>query len=173
MKYSDKFERDYKLYLDNIGEFTFCGTLNPKHQAVFQENGKTAKQVFYEIDSQGKNSPTCEPELLDKLLLCKAGLNFQIKQWAEGRADGTLPWFDVYVSENSLQKEYNFPDWVLKAVELQKIKIMLSSDKICFGGPLPFGFKEYLKQQRDEINSKDFSFENYLNPRKLEINYNQ
>ena len=90
-KYSDNFERDNKFYFENIKHFNFCGTLTPKFEAIEDINGKTAKEVFYLIDSTGKNHPTCEPKLLNDLLMCKASVNFHIKQWAEGRADGSLP----------------------------------------------------------------------------------
>lgn len=138
MKYSINFERDYLFYLNNINTFTFCGTLNTKHKAVFNENGKTAKEVFFMIESQGQNKPTCEPELLDKLLLCKASVNFHIKMWAEGCADGTLPDNEVFgdgletlewvnnepVYVKSLSKRYGFPDWVLTAIYKQRNKIL-------------------------------------------------
>lgn len=89
MKYSKNFERDYYFYLKNIDNFDFCGTLNPKYVAI--EGGvKTAKECFYLIESEGKNIACGEPDLLNKLLLTKSAVNFQIKQWAEGIADGTL-----------------------------------------------------------------------------------
>lgn len=141
MKYSNNFERDYKFYLDNIKNFNFCGTLNVKFKAIPNKNGKTAKEVFYLIDSTGKNHPTCEPKLLNQLLLCKASVNFNIKQWAEGRADGTLPFHEfagdgetlewkvrkrngvktaIPIYKKSMAEVYGFPDWVIKAVEKQK-----------------------------------------------------
>ena len=104
-KYSSNFERDYSFYLLNKDIFNFCGTLIPKHSAISNENGKTAKEVFYSIDSQGKNIPCKEPELLNELLLCKGGVNFQIKLWAEGRADGTLPGieFEEIMNKNKIR----------------------------------------------------------------------
>jgi len=139
-KYSENFERDYKFYFDNIEHFTFCGTSTSKFKAIADENGKSAKEVFYSIDSEGKNLPTCEPELLDKLLMCKASVNFNIRQWAEGRADGTLPFCEfagdgetlewevkdgnpIPIYKKSMAIVYGFPDWVITAVENQKSKI--------------------------------------------------
>jgi len=138
MKFSQNFERDYLFYSKNISTFVFCGTLNTKHVAKFGANGKSAKEVFYMIESEGKNVPTFEPELLNSLLLCKASVNFNIKMWAEGRADGTLPycelcgddltnleWVDnepVYME--TLSKRFCFPEWVITAIENQKIKII-------------------------------------------------
>ncbi len=91
MKYSKGFERDYTFYLQNIDNFVFCGTVEPSFVAIPDSNGKSAKECFMRIDSNGVNLPCNEPELLNRLLLCKASINFQIKQWAEGRSDGTLP----------------------------------------------------------------------------------
>lgn len=149
MKYSDNYQRDYDFYLSNISNFNFCGTLVPKHKSINNPKGKKAKEVFYSIDTHGKNIGCSEPELLDKLLLCKSAVNFQIKQWAEARLEGTLPlselsikhyekvcgekitdniqqtlcWVDskpVYYKD--IQTQYNLPDWVIEAVENQKIK---------------------------------------------------
>ncbi|QRE03507.1 hypothetical protein [Flavobacterium psychrophilum] len=148
MKFSKNFERDFNFYSKNLIHFTFCGTLIPKFKAISNSKGKTAKQIFYQIESNGNNEPTSEPELLDKLLLCKASVNFMIKQWAEGRADGTLPlkelskkrYEDLYpkkkdtnkyllVWENNkpvyyddMETYYQFPNWVIDAIENQKIK---------------------------------------------------
>lgn len=145
MKFSKKYERDYEFYYKNRKNFIFCGTRVPKYQAIFDENGKSAKEVFYIIDSTGKNSPTNEPELLNELLLTKASVNFQIKQWREGFLDGTLEerefaggslyimtliwskntngdWIPLY--SKSIKDYYDLPDWVvdivLKNPELKK-----------------------------------------------------
>jgi len=146
-KYSKGFERDFNFYLDNIKSFNFCGTLNPKFEAIYSKNGLSAKEVFYSIQSEGKNKPCYEPALLNDLLLCQSSVNFQIKQWAEGRADSTLPlaelskkraqikypddfskfstlfWVNsepVYFED--IQTQYSLPDWVIDAVENQKVK---------------------------------------------------
>ena len=66
--YSENFERDYKFYLDNKENFKFCGTALPRHSAIFNVNGVDAKEAFFKIDSTGKNVPTRESELLNKLL---------------------------------------------------------------------------------------------------------
>lgn len=119
MKYSKKFERDYDFYLRNKNNFDFCGTFIPKFQVIYEETGKSAKEVFYSIDSEGKNTPCCEPELLTELLLCKGGVNFQIKLWSEGRGDGTLPGIEF----KEIIEQYGCPEWVYNAVERQKEKI--------------------------------------------------
>lgn len=139
MKVNEAFERDYWFYLSNIPYFTFCGTLVPKHKPVPSSKGVTAKEAFYSIDTHGKNIPTRQPLLLKKLLLCKASVNFNIKQWAQSRADGTLPYIEFaerggtieYIKQgltlkiihyNSIKHRYNLPDWVIEAVERQKYK---------------------------------------------------
>ena len=154
MKYSKKFERDYKFYYDNRYNFNFCGTLNPKFVALPDSEANNAKEVFYELESNGSKTSTVfcsEAILLNELLLCKGGINFQIKQWAEGRADGTLMlielskdyfykkfnisketilraeannviWFEQYPKD--IKQEFNLPDWVIDAVEKQKDKLI-------------------------------------------------
>ena len=162
-KYSENFERDYAFYYKNKDVFTFCGTLNPKHIAIEDAHGKSATEAFFLIDSTGKNYPTKEPKLLNELLLCKASVNFHIKQWAEGRAEGTMPKYELFgegetlewetkiikhkyfywlpkwakrlfniqdkldaipMYKKSMAETYGFPDWVIKGVEEQKIKLM-------------------------------------------------
>jgi len=190
-KYSDNFERDNKFYFENIKHFNFCGTLTPKFEAIEDVNGKTAKEVFYLIDSTGKNYPTCEPKLLNELLMCKASVNFHIKQWAEGRADGTLPFCEfasdsevlewkiemikhkyfgwlpnwskkifgiedkknaIPIYQKSMAIQYGFPEWVIKAVEMQKIKL-LEADKTN-----PNWFKYEVQNQKEKYKDKGFSF---------------
>ena len=137
MKFSKNFERDYNWYYKYRHEFNFCGSLNPKHIAIPDINGNSAKEILYNIDTHGKNNGCCEPELLNELLLCKASINFMIKMWAESRADGTLPL--VLFSKQQMFKEYNYVcnefkndidiqqefellDWMVEAVEKQKYK---------------------------------------------------
>ena len=38
-KYSKNFERDYSFYLSNLENFNFCGTLNPRFEAIKDEKG--------------------------------------------------------------------------------------------------------------------------------------
>lgn len=149
MKYSKSFERDYDFYLSSIDKFKFCGTSKPKFKAINDPKGKLAKEVFFMIDSNGRNIGCKEPELLDSLLLCKASVNFQIKQWSEGRREGTLPlpefsknrYEKIYgkpfpenqqntlsweqgrpIYYKDIQTQYGLPEWVIDAVENQKTK---------------------------------------------------
>lgn len=150
IKYSKAFERDYEFYLSNLDEFNFCGTLNPKHTAIYSSAGLAAKECFYFIESEGKNKPCREPELLNRLLLTKASVNFQIKEWAQGRADGTLPLVEfskrhmaikyagVPINEDckvlswvnnepvyyiDIETQFGLPEWVIDATEKQKVKL--------------------------------------------------
>ena len=147
--YSKNFERDYNFYLNNLDNFNFCGTLTPNHSAIPDNNGFSAKDVFYSIESNGINKPCKEPDLLNKLLLCKSSVNFQIKQWAETRAEGTLPLIEFSKREmakqypeipineeiktldwingepvyyRDIESQFNLPEWVIDAVERQKYK---------------------------------------------------
>lgn len=149
IKFSNNFNRDYGFYLKNVTVFNFCGTLNPKHDAIVDESGLSAKECFYFIESEGKNKPCREPLLLSQLLLTKASINFQIKEWAQGRADFTLPLVEFSKREMAIQyphisidetckvlewvnqlpiyhrdieSQYSLPEWVVTAVENQKFK---------------------------------------------------
>lgn len=163
MRYSKNFERDYTFYLKSIDIFNFCGTLDPKYTAIQKDNAPTAKEIFYKVESDGRSIGylksgiksklfvDCkEASLFNSLQLCKSGVNFQIKQWAESRAEGTLPlgefskkeyatiypktklndnelmtleWVnDLAIYHKDIETQYGLPEWVVKAVENQKHK---------------------------------------------------
>lgn len=133
MRYSNNFERDYNWYMKYKNVFTFSGSDSYKRNVIESKNGKSAKECFYKHDSTGKVIPTNEPELLLSIFACKAGINFQIKQWAEGRADGTLPGIEFSVSIRdgekikreeilTIEEEYELLPWMVDAVENQKVK---------------------------------------------------
>ena len=143
--FSPQFERDYTFYLANKDTFTFAGTdvkrdfniqfpgesepmevdddgtLKPLPFTVpYSPTGKTAKVCFHQLDSVGKCKPCSEPELLVQLLTCKSSVNLNIKIWAQSRAEYTL-------SKEELKEcleFYNAPEWVFKAIENQKQKIL-------------------------------------------------
>jgi hypothetical protein len=139
MKFSKNFERDYNWYFKYRFKFDFCGSLNPNHTPIPDENGKTAKEALFSIDTYGKNIGCREPELLNELLLCKASINFMIKMWAETRAEGTLPLimfskreaFKRYevplTDEPDIHEEFELIDWMIEAVEKQKYKFYKKS----------------------------------------------
>lgn len=139
--FSPQFERDYTFYLSNKDTFTFAGTdvkrdygiqfpgepepLDEEGQPLpfaiqHSPTGKSAKVCFYKLDSEGKCKPCSEPELLFQILRCKSSINLQIKIWAQSRAEYTL-------SKEELQEYMEFyqaPEWVFKAIENQKLKIL-------------------------------------------------
>jgi hypothetical protein len=116
MAYSKAFERDWEWYLKYKSVFTFDGS--PKREILKDKNGKTAKECFYLLDSQGKKVPTSEPELLQEILKCKGSINFMIKEWAQDRAKGYLP----KVCFQEIVEEFELLGWMVNAVEMQKNK---------------------------------------------------
>lgn len=120
-KFKPQFERDYNFYLNNRDKFTFAGSdISKTYDIQYSEKGKTAKECFHRLDSEGKLLPCCEKELLLELLACKAAINLQIQIWAQSRAEYTLPLIEL----KEYMEYYQCPDWVLKAVEAQKVKII-------------------------------------------------
>ena len=143
--FSPNFERDYTFYLSHKDTFTFAGTDVKKDYGIqypgepepmevdddgvlkplpftvpYSPTGKSAKVCFYQLDSEGACKPCAEPELLVEILRCKASVNLNIKIWAQSRAEYTL-------SKEELQEymeHYQAPDWVFKAIENQKLKIL-------------------------------------------------
>ncbi|MGL4781287.1 MAG: hypothetical protein ACRCXN_10700 [Bacteroidales bacterium] len=140
MKYSIGFERDYEFYKANVENFNFCGTKTPMYKGIQSDDGFDSKQAFHIIESYGKtfdgyvkertsdgnilNCIKCtESELLNKILLCKASVNFQIKEWANGIHDCTLTRREL----DAIKTEFNCPDWVIEAVEKQYWKLIESN----------------------------------------------
>lgn len=144
-KFSPQFERDYKFYLSNKHIFTIPGSFikndfgiqYPGEPELIQKDedgndvvipfsipysasGKDAKRCFYLLDTNGEKHPCSEPQLLVEILTCKAAVNLQIKLWAQGRADCTLFKFEL----EEWLADFKAPEWVLKAIENQKIKII-------------------------------------------------
>lgn len=123
-KYSENFERDYDWYLKYRDTFNFDGSgdyTNKKGEPLIQtdyNHGKRAKDCFWSFDSNGKILPTCEPVLLFKILKCKGSINFNIKMWAEDRANGYLP----YIEFEEIIKEFELLPWMVDAVENQAFK---------------------------------------------------
>lgn len=135
IKYSAPNDRDFLFYLRGRHIYTFCGTLTPHYEPLYDKNGVDGKQAFFSIDNLGRNIPTKHPNLLRTLLLVKSSVNFHIKMWAEGRADGTLPLIEF--SQRLVREKYapafeldgtdmevsmQLPEWVINAVENQKYK---------------------------------------------------
>ena len=101
----------FDLYIECSKIFTFFGG---KHDhMIWSEDGVSAAQAFNAQDSMGLNVPCRQPFLFKKALDGKAGLNFTIKQWAEGIKDGVSALFEF-------QEDFSWlPDWVWEAIEGQ------------------------------------------------------
>jgi len=107
-----------KYFLRNRNVFTFSGN-EIECEIVFKRDGVNSFKAFRLYDEKGFRSiETKHPETLKRLIKTKASLTFQIKQWAESRADGTLPRFLF----NEMIEEMELPEWVINAVETQKFK---------------------------------------------------
>lgn len=125
MRFSKRFESDYAFYISNRDKFNFDGKNNYTDKKgndliKYSQSGKSAKEAFYLYDSNGKIVATNEPELLIALYRTKASINLHISMWAEGRADGTFPGIEF----GAYAKETQLPQWVVKAVEAQKDKLL-------------------------------------------------
>ena len=123
MKYSKKFEKDYKWYTSIAHLFCFDGAscyINKKGVDLirYSTKGKTAKECFYLYDSNGVIKDTCEPKELETLYRTKGSVNLHIKMYAEDRAKGVLP----RMVFDQMCIEFNAPSWFVDAVENQKVK---------------------------------------------------
>lgn len=143
--FSPQFERDYAFYVSNKDTFTFAGSDIKRDYGIqfpgelepiekdengienpvpfpipYSPTGKNAKTCFFQLDSTGKCKPCSEPELLMEILRCKAAINLQIKTWAQSRAEWTLSKSELL----EYLESYQAPEWVFKAIENQKLKIL-------------------------------------------------
>ena len=136
MKIGNKAKEDFNFYLKNRKVFVFSGTLNSNYDAI--KGNATAIKAFYSIDTFGKNIGTKHPNILKAVLQTKAAVNFQIKQWAQGRADGTLP-----LSEFS--KKYLFENATSPIVEFER-EAILSVKTLAWVNKEPVYFNDIQEQ---------------------------
>jgi hypothetical protein len=142
MNFSSKFERDWEFYYNNRKTFYLDPAKAAEKKMVkfsYAEDGKSAKECFYIFDSTGKCSQCKEMDLLREIFNCKASVNFNIKMWAEHRAE-MLSWVDnvdgivsvndrvawaftCYQELEEIKSEYNTPDWVIDAIKEQAKKL--------------------------------------------------
>jgi hypothetical protein len=80
----------------------------------------SAKECFYNIDTNGVLYNCKEPALLKKLFKCKGSINFNIKMWAEDRWKGWLGKNEF----DEIANELELLDWMVDAVEQQKFHHM-------------------------------------------------
>lgn len=122
-KYKKEFERDFNWYLSMRHKFNFdgkCSYHNKKGQdiIVYDKNGVTGKEAFYQWDSNGKIIPTKHPNILHTLLKTKGSVNLHIKMYSEDRAKGLLPLIEL----RAFCIKYKCPKWFKDAIEEQKYK---------------------------------------------------
>lgn len=89
-KYKKGFEKDWNFYLLNKDKFNFHGGRVPQIISDF-EIGKSAKEVFFRYDSEGKMLPCREPQLLLEIFACKVSINMHLNIWADGYTDVMIP----------------------------------------------------------------------------------
>jgi hypothetical protein len=125
MKYSEAFERDWNWYLKYKDVFNFDGLKDyydkkGNQRVIYSELGKSAKECFYQFDTNGKIISTNEPDLLYQIIKCKGSLNLNIKMWAEDWSN--LLFFKFNLEE--IKQEFELLDWQIKAIENQRDKIL-------------------------------------------------
>jgi hypothetical protein len=114
-KYSKKFEEDWSFYNRQVFDL-----LSKNIKNIGDENGHSAKECFFHLDSSGQFLPCREKELLQKIVNSKVSFNLQIKMWAEGIADLTLD-----IEELREYCEYfQCPHWAFSAVINQASSII-------------------------------------------------
>ena len=123
-KYKQNFLRDWNFYNSNSHIFNFAGRNIPN--IISDSNGSNAIYCFFVYDSTGKMLPCCEPEILERVIVCKASINMNIKQWAEGRFDSTLPGIEF----DEIINQYKLPSWVVVAVNKSWYKLLDNSKKL-------------------------------------------
>ncbi len=122
MKFSKKFNRDYDFYIQNKDTFTFSGV----NVTVWPdlENGVTAKECFWRFDSTGNMMPTCEPDLLKALIICKKSINLHITLWVEGYDDmmeGVEYYMGLFHGTPPLWVEDSFRKQLLRKIQSNKV----------------------------------------------------
>lgn len=94
----------YATFPDMIGEAVGVA---PAQSAP---DGYSALVCFATRDSTGERLPCREQPLLDKVWRGKQSANLQVKMWAEGVADATLPQAEL------ITYCAGYPPWVVRAV---------------------------------------------------------
>lgn len=104
MKIPKKVERDF-LFLTSV---KIEDTLGIEHalRTVYSENGFSALECWYALDTLGKKLPCKEPDLLDRAIASKKTWNLSIKMMAED-------WVNYLFFKEDLK---NLPIWVQKAI---------------------------------------------------------
>lgn len=110
IKNYSKIEKRFHEYLKVYETTSFTGRNSLKID--YDINGFSALESFYSYETYGKLLETKEPNLLNKVLIGKAALDFTIKSWAEGLNDFCPCLWEL----TDWIKASNFPEWTAKAV---------------------------------------------------------
>jgi hypothetical protein len=121
VRYSPSFERDWTFYLNSRSTFEFCGKTDEEIKAkiIPDPSGRSAKECFLFLDGRGEIVPCSEPDLLFEVLRVKAGINWQIRQWAEMLSGGVLMPSELVECRDA----YHLPPWVLGGVLGQAVRL--------------------------------------------------
>jgi hypothetical protein len=122
-KYNKNFQRDVKWYLQmrNILNFDGCSEyINKKGKSIiiYDKNGVSGIEAFFQYDSNGIIKPTKHVNLLYTLLKVKGSVNLHIKMYSEDRAKNILSLNEL----KELSETFKAPEWFYLSVEKQKSK---------------------------------------------------
>jgi hypothetical protein len=115
-RYKPGFLRDWAFYTSNLDYFSFSGSAPPA--VAHDPHGPDAQRAFHAYDSRGVLVSTSEPDLLRRVLVCKASVNLHIRMWAEGIAEGTMWPSDLA----QVHADTDAPAWVFEAAWRQAWK---------------------------------------------------
>lgn len=109
-RFSARFERDWAFY--TALPLRFHGGIIPL--TALDPAGADAKEAFWRLDSTGVTPPCREPEALRAARQAKASLNWHIKVWREGIAEGTFTSAEIIAD---LETHTVVPPWVREALD--------------------------------------------------------
>ena len=120
MKVTTKGRIDFNFFantaLDMIGVEVGASSV------VYSQEGYSAEECFFAMDSRGETLPCREPELLKKAIRGKKSWNLQVKLWAEDLADGML-----LQQRELLDYCESVPRWILDATFSQARKRLMAT----------------------------------------------
>lgn len=98
----------------------------PWHIDSLTKGDTDTLRCFVAMENGTKEVSPKQPRLLKAVLEGKKKLNWQINEWAAGRADGTLTAFCVQELKDAFPW---LPNWVWEALENMRWKILFSKPK--------------------------------------------
>jgi hypothetical protein len=106
-----------KWLLSKRHTFNFDG--KPEEDVVFNPEGKSGFQLFYEVDTYGKKKvepTTRHPNIYRALMKTKSSVNLHIKMYSEDFRKKILLEDDFMV----ICSDIGAPEWFIKAVKNQR-----------------------------------------------------